>query len=77
MSQHDVELMLWALSHGWRVNVFAAPTPGALWKDPARRRFLVHAPGGAADLPALSDELRARIAQARAAEARPLQPLPG
>ena len=74
MSQHDFELML--LSHGWRVSVFSSPTPGALWKDPARRRFLVHGASGAADLPALSEELRTRIVQARAAAARPPRALP-
>lgn len=71
----DYELMLWALSHGWQVSVFCAPTIGALWKDPARRRYLVHTPGAAPDLPALSDEVRARIASARAAESRPIEPL--
>lgn len=61
--------MLWALSHGWKVSVFSAPTTGSLWKDPARRRYLVYAPASARDLPALSDEVRARIAEARAAAA--------
>lgn len=64
--------MLWALSHGWKVSVFSAPMAGALWKDPARRRFLVHTPGAAPDLPGLSDDVRARIVQARAAAAEPL-----
>lgn len=71
----DYELMLWALSHGWKVSVFSAPAPGALWKDPTRRRYLVYAPGAAPDLPVLSDEVRARIASARAAEDRPTEPL--
>ncbi|HEU0299606.1 MAG TPA: hypothetical protein VFR37_09135 [Longimicrobium sp.] len=71
----DYELMLWALSHGWKVSVFSAHAPGALWKDPARRRYLVHAPGAAPGLPVLSDEVRARIASARAAEGRPTEPL--
>lgn len=65
MSQPDLELMLWALSHGWRVSVFSGPTPGSLWRDPARRRFLVHAPGRAADLPVLSEEVRTRLLEAR------------
>ncbi|HEX6039641.1 hypothetical protein [Longimicrobium sp.] len=72
MSQQDLELMLWALSHGWKVSVFSAPTAGALWKDPARRRFLVYTPGAAPDLPGLSDEVRARIQEARAAAGAPL-----
>jgi hypothetical protein len=67
MSQQDLELMLWALSHGWQVSVFSAPTTGSLWKDPARRRYLVYAPAAVRDLPALSDEVRARITAARAA----------
>lgn len=71
MSQPDLDLMLWALSRGWRMSVFSGPTPGSLWRDPTRRRFLVHAPGRAADLPVLSEEVRTRLLEARAAAARP------
>jgi hypothetical protein len=72
LSDADPELMLWALSHGWTASVFAGPAPGTLWTDPQRRRFLVHDPDGTTDLPALSDELRTRIAEARAEAARPV-----
>lgn len=72
MSQPDLELMLWALSHGWRVSVFSGPTPGSLWRDPTRRRFLVHASGRSSDLPVLSEEVRARLSEARMAAAGPL-----
>lgn len=71
----DYELMLWALSHGWKVSVLSAPVAGALWKDPTRRRYLVYAPGAAPDLPVLSDEVRVRMASARAAEGRPAEPV--
>ena len=67
----DRELMLWALAHGWSVRVFSGHAHGSLWRDPARRRWLVYGDGPAPGLPALSDELRARIAHARAAALRP------
>lgn len=63
----DRELMLWALAHGWSVKVFGGHFPGSLWKDTARRRYLVHGAGPSPELPALSDELRARIRAAHAA----------
>jgi hypothetical protein len=75
MSLDDAELMLWAIANGWSVKMFAGDAPGSLWRDPARRRYLVHARGAAPGLPALSDEVRARIAAARAASASPLQSL--
>lgn len=67
----DTELMLWALAHGWSVDVFTGQAHGSLWRDPSRRRFLVHGSGAAPELPALSDEVRARIAEARAQALRP------
>lgn len=67
--------MLWALAHGWTVSVFSAPTTGSLWKDPARRRYLVYGAGVAPDLPALSDEVRARIEGARSTAAPVPEPL--
>jgi hypothetical protein len=74
----DTELMLWALAHGWSVDVFTDQAHGSLWRDPSRRRFLVHGSGAAPGLPALSDEVRARIAQARAQAQRPApQPAAG
>jgi hypothetical protein len=75
MPPDDTELMLWALAHGWSVRVFSGHAHGSLWRDSSRRRFLVYGDGPSAGLPALSDELRMRIAQARAAAPRP-QPLP-
>jgi hypothetical protein len=65
MSLDDAELMLWALTHGWSVKLVTSETPGCLWRDPARRRFLVLSPAPAAGLPALSDEVRGRIRDAR------------
>ncbi|HEX6910312.1 MAG TPA: hypothetical protein VF142_07950 [Longimicrobium sp.] len=67
----DTELMLWALAHGWSVEMFTGEPHGSLWRDPARRRFLVHGSGASHELPVLSDEVRARIVQARAAAQRP------
>lgn len=67
MSLDDRELMLWALGHGWSVTVFGGRFPGSLWKDTARRRHLVHGVGPSPELPALSDELRARLRAAHAA----------
>jgi hypothetical protein len=67
MSLDDMELMLWALTHGWTVKLVAGETPGCLWRDPARQRFLVHGSGPSHGLPALSDEVRARIRQSRMA----------
>lgn len=69
MAPDDTELMLWALAHGWSVKVFSGHAHGSLWRDPARRRFLVYGDGPSPGLPALSDEMRARISQARAATA--------
>jgi hypothetical protein len=66
-----MELMLWALAHGWSVEVFAGDPQGALWRDPSRRRYLVHGNGASPGLPVLSDEVRARIVQARAQALRP------
>ncbi|HEY0020302.1 MAG TPA: hypothetical protein VGC13_28655 [Longimicrobium sp.] len=67
MSPDDAELMLWALAHGWSVKVFSRHAGGSLWRDPARRRFLVHGAGPAPGVPLLSPEVRARMADARAA----------
>lgn len=75
MALDDTELMLWALANGWSVKVFSGLSTGSLWRDPARRRFLVHGDGPVPGLPALSEELRMRLAHARAAAHRP-QPLP-
>jgi hypothetical protein len=75
MAPDDTELMLWALAHGWSVKVFSGHAHGSLWRDPARRRFLVYGDGPSPGLPALSDELRARIGQARASAALHPQPL--
>jgi hypothetical protein len=75
MAPDDTELMLWALAHGWSVNVFSGHAHGSLWRDPARRRFLVYGDGPSPGLPALSDELRTRIGQARTAEALRPRPL--
>jgi hypothetical protein len=72
MQLEDPELMLWALTHGWTVKLVTGETPGCLWRDPARRRFLVHAPGSSHGLPALSAELRARMRQARAGTGDPV-----
>lgn len=72
MSYDDTELMLWALTHGWTVKLVTGEPPGCLWKDPARRRYLVLAPGSSHGLPALSEEVRARMRQARASAARPV-----
>ncbi|MBB4636927.1 hypothetical protein [Longimicrobium terrae] len=55
---NDLELMLWALSHGWRVALFREDEAGALWRSPTGPRFLVTTPDLASDLPALSPELR-------------------
>lgn len=66
MSPDDSELMLWALAHGWSVKVFAGHAPGSLWRDPARRRYLVHGADPAHELPVLSDEVRALMGAARA-----------
>jgi hypothetical protein len=74
MSLDDADLMLWALTHGWTVKLVSGETPGCLWRDPARRRFLVHGSGPSHGLPALSDEVRARIRQARMAAASALEP---
>jgi hypothetical protein len=71
MAPDDTALMLWALAHGWSVKVFSGHAHGSLWRDPARRRYLVYGDG----LPALSDELRTRIGQARAEASRLAQPL--
>jgi hypothetical protein len=71
MAADDRELMLWALANGWSVRVFDGHAQGSLWRDPARRRHLVYGAGPAPALPALSDELRIRIAQARAEALRP------
>mgnify|MGYP004496113895 CR=1 FL=1 len=76
MQVDDRELMLWALAHGWSVKVFAGDPPGSLWKDPARRRYLVHGAGPSPELPALSPEVRARISAARESAVPVLQPLP-
>lgn len=62
---NDLELMLWALSHGWRVDLFQEDEGGALWRSPTRQRFLVTSPAAAADLPVLSPELRDVLASAR------------
>lgn len=75
MPPDDTELMLWALAHGWSVKVFSGHAHGSLWRDPVRRRFLVYGDGPSPGLPALSDDLRSRIAQARAAAALHPQPL--
>lgn len=75
MAPDDTELMLWALARGWSVRVFAGHAHGSLWRDPARRRFLVYGDGPSPGLPALSDELRTRIAQARAEASRHPRPL--
>jgi hypothetical protein len=71
MSLEDTELMLWALTHGWTVKLVSGETPGSLWRDPARRRFLVLAAGPSHGIPALSDEVRARMQQARASVSPP------
>ena len=76
MSLDDRELMLWALAHGWSVKVFSGDDPGSLWRDPSRRRYLVHGAGASPELPALSDEVRARIGAARASSSASLEPLP-
>lgn len=76
MPLDDRELMLWALAHGWSVRVFAGDSPGSLWRDPTRRRHLVHGPGSAPGLPALSDEVRVRMEAARTAASPRLEPLP-
>ena len=76
MSVDDRELMLWALAHGWSVKVFDGDAPGSLWRDPARRRYLVHGADASPELPALSDEVRAGISVARASAPSRLQPLP-
>jgi hypothetical protein len=75
MSLDDRELMLWALAHGWSVKVVSGDAPGWLWRDPARRRYLVHGTGASPELPALSDEVRARMSSARAGAEPPLVPL--
>ncbi len=67
----DTELMLWALAHGWSVEVFTGEPHGSLWRDPSRRRFLVHGGGAVPELPVVSDEVRARMVLARAAALRP------
>lgn len=77
MPLDDRELMLWALAHGWSVKVIGGDAPGSLWRDPSRRRHLVHGIGSSPELPVLSDEVRARIHAARAAAPPPLgEPLP-
>lgn len=63
---NDLELMLWALSHGWRVALFREAEGGALWRSPTRQRFLVTSPDLAPDLPALSPELRGILTAERA-----------
>jgi hypothetical protein len=72
MSPDDAELMLWALTHGWTVKLVASDPPECLWRDPGRRRFLVQGAGPSRGLPALSDEVRGRMGQARAAAAAPI-----
>lgn len=76
MPLDDRELMLWALAHGWSVKVFAGDPPGSLWKDPSRRRHLVHGTGASPELPALSADVRVRINAARESAMPALQPLP-
>jgi hypothetical protein len=76
MSLDDRELMLWALAHGWSVKVFSGDDPGSLWRDPSRRRYLVQGTGVSPELPALSDEVRARISAARTGASSRLEPLP-
>lgn len=71
----DRELMLWALANGWSVKLFSGDAPGSLWRDPSRRRYLVQGAGSAPGLPALSDEVRARIHASRAAVPSRPQPL--
>lgn len=66
MPLDDTELMLWALANGWSVKVVPGRAGGSLWRDPSRRRYLVPGDGPSPDLPALSDDVRARIAHARA-----------
>ncbi|HEX8394365.1 MAG TPA: hypothetical protein VF665_18615 [Longimicrobium sp.] len=70
----DLELMLWALSHGWRVALLHEGADGALWRSPTRQRFLVTNAGPASDLPALSPELRGILAAARAEHATAAAP---
>jgi len=69
MSLEDAELMLWALTHGWTVKLVTSEPSGCLWRDPARRRFLVHGTESSLGLPALSEEVRMGIRAARTAGA--------
>lgn len=68
---NDLELMLWALSHGWTVALFREDEGGALWRSPTRQRFLVTSPDLAPDLPVLSSELRGILIAERTRAAVP------
>lgn len=76
MADDDADLMLWALAHGWSVKVFSGHDAGSLWRDPARRRFLVPGAGSSPGLPVISDDLRVRMAHARATAASTVRPVP-